>query len=355
MKKNTHSSRRRIEKRYITILKITTGLLVLCVLGVAVRAVYIGAVSADKSRTKEMGISTSGISEDTYIAAQSSNIQLSVTSTAAVLITTVTAVSTPSPSPTAAPVTVSQIESASPESTAAKETAAETAAGAADDTKPAHTASADGSAPDLTGYVVVLDPGHQLHANSDQESLGPDLSETKDKCSSGTSGVSTGRPEYEVNLEIALRMQDYLQSLGCEVYLTRSVNDIDISNIDRANIALSYSPDVYIRLHCDGSTNSSSRGVGVFVADSGKYAGSLSDWGDMLGRCYSDATGAKYRGCNAGSTYSGLNWAADIPSFLLEMGFMSNSTDDELLSDPDYQQNICSGVADFVSQMPHIS
>lgn len=217
------------------------------------------------------------------------------------------------------------------------------------------TPKTDGKAPDLTGYVVVLDPGHQLHANSEQESLGPDMSGTKDKCSAGTSGVSTGRPEYKVNLEIGLKMRDYLESLGCTVYMTRTTNDVDISNIDRAKIALSHSPDVYIRLHCDGSTNSASRGIGVFVADTGKYSDSLSKWGDLLGEALSSATGAKYRGCNASSVYSGLNWAASIPSFLLEMGFMSNATDDKLLSDPDYQQKICEGAAVFVSQMPHIN
>ena len=232
------------------------------------------------------------------------------------------------------------------ETTAATKETTEPTASTVKQTQP------DGSAPDLTGYVVVLDPGHQLHANYDQESIGPGMEGTKAKCSSGTAGVSTGRPEYEVNLEIALKMRDYLQSLGCEVYMTRTTNDVDISNIERANFALSYSPDVYLRLHCNGSDNSSARGSSVYVADTGKYTDSLEDWGDLLGSCLSDATGTKYRGCYASSVYSGLNWAADIPSFLLEMGFMSNATDDELLSDPDFQQLICEGAAEFISMMP---
>lgn len=210
----------------------------------------------------------------------------------------------------------------------------------------------DGNAPDLTGYIVVLDPGHQMHPDSGQESIGPGMTGTKDKCSSGTAGVSTGRPEYEVNLEIGLVMRDYLQSLGCTVYMTRTTNDVDISNIERANIALSYSPDAYIRLHCNGSDNPDVRGSSVYVADTGKFKDSLVGWGDLLGSCLSAATDTKYRGCYAGSTYSGLNWATDIPSFLLEIGFMSNATDDKLLSDPDFQLKISEGVADFVAQMP---
>lgn len=226
--------------------------------------------------------------------------------------------------------------------------------------KPAETTVkkhvSDGSAPDLTGYVVVIDPGHQAHANSGQEAIAPPeygISGTKDKCSSGTSGISTGRSEYKVNLEIGLKLAAYLESLGCEVHMTRTENDVDLSNIERAEFALSYSPDVYIRLHCDGSDDSSARGIGVFVTDMGPLSDKLGDWGDMLGECLSDSTGSSYRGCWASSTYSGLNWAADVPSFLLEMGFMSNATDDELLSDPDYQDKICAGIADFVSQMPN--
>lgn len=207
-------------------------------------------------------------------------------------------------------------------------------------------------APDLTGYVVVLDPGHQSHANYDQESIGPDMEGTKAKCSSGTTGVSTYRAEYEVNLEIGLNMRDYLQSLGCTVYMTRTTNDVDISNIERANIALSYAPDVYLRLHCNGSSDSSARGISVFVADTGSLIDSLKGWGNTLGSCLSDATGFKFRGTSASSVYSGLNWARDIPSFLLEMGFMTNATEDKLLSDPDFQQLICEGAATFISTMP---
>ena len=210
----------------------------------------------------------------------------------------------------------------------------------------------DLSSVDLTGYIVVLDPGHQLHANSEQEPVSPDSSETKDKVSAGTTGVVTGRPEYEVNLEIALVMEDYLESLGCTVYLTRTENDVNISNVERAQYAVSSGADVYIRLHCDGSSNPATRGIGVFVANSGTYESSLVGWGDILGNSLSLATGSAYRGCVATDTYSGLNWATDIPSFLLEMGFMSNSTDDTLLSDPAYQEELCEGVALFVSQMP---
>ncbi|NLW89149.1 MAG: N-acetylmuramoyl-L-alanine amidase [Clostridiaceae bacterium] len=206
--------------------------------------------------------------------------------------------------------------------------------------------------PDLTGYVVVLDPGHQLKPNREQEPLSPTMSGSKDKVSAGTQGVTTGRPEYEVNLEIGVLLRDYLESLGCTVYMTRTENDVNISNIERAQFALSYTPDAYIRLHCDGSSDPNRKGIGVFIADSGKHKDKLPGWSDLLGNALSEATGAKYRGYNASSRYSGLNWATDIPSFLLEMGFMTNPEEDILLSHPEYQLRICEGIANFVSQMP---
>lgn len=199
--------------------------------------------------------------------------------------------------------------------------------------------------------VIVIDPGHQRHANSDTESVAPWSDERKTKVSAGTKGVSTGRPEYEVVLEIGLKMRDVLQGMGATVIMTRTSNDVDISNVERAQIAVDNNADVFLRLHCDAGDSSSSRGIGVFVCSRGELADSQVKWGNWLGNCLAEATGSKYRGCDASTRYSGLNWATSVPSFLLEMGFMTNSEDDKLLSDSDYQMKICQGVAAFCYKM----
>ena len=204
---------------------------------------------------------------------------------------------------------------------------------------------------DLSGMVIVLDPGHQKHANSDTEPVAPWSDERKAKVSSGTQGVATGRPEYEVVLEISLVLRDYLESMGATVIMTRTSNDVDISNIERANIAVENDADVFLRLHCDAAESSSARGIGVFVCSRGELADSQEKWGNWLGNCLEEATGSHFRGCNASTTYSGLNWCTAVPSFLLEMGFMTNSEDDRLLSDPQYQQKICQGIAAFCYKM----
>jgi N-acetylmuramoyl-L-alanine amidase len=197
-----------------------------------------------------------------------------------------------------------------------------------------------------------LDPGHQQKANYETEPISPGSTIMKAKVSSGTSGVVTHRAEYIVNLEISLKLRQFLEAKGCIVYMTRSTNNVNISNIERALFAVAKNPDVFIRIHCNGSSDSSANGVKVFVADTGIYKAKMPTWGRLLATCQSATTGAKNLGVNAGSTYTGLNWATDIPSFLLEMGFMSNAAEDRLLSTPDYQSRICQGVADFIQQMP---
>jgi len=204
---------------------------------------------------------------------------------------------------------------------------------------------------DLTGMVICIDPGHQSKANNDTEALAPWSDEQKAKVSAGTSGISTGRAEHEVNLEIGLKLKALLESMGAKVVMTRETADVDISNIERAKIAVNCKADVFLRLHCDSSDDPEKRGVGVFVCSKGELADKQVHWGDMLGECYAEATGAKYNGCNASTTYSGLNWATSVPSFLLEMGYMSNAKDDKLLSDPDYQDKICDGIAAFCFAM----
>ena len=47
---------------------------------------------------------------------------------------------------------------------------------------------------------------------------------------------------------------------------------------------------------------------------------------------------------------SGINWCT-VPVTILEMGFMSNADDDQLLSDADYQNKLCMGCAAFCYKM----
>ncbi|MBP5493445.1 MAG: N-acetylmuramoyl-L-alanine amidase [Clostridiales bacterium] len=206
--------------------------------------------------------------------------------------------------------------------------------------------------PNLEGYCVVIDAGHQAVANLDPEPMSSSMSGSKDKSSEGYSGVVSGINESEINLEVALLLRDYLTSLGCEVYMTRESNDVDISNKERAELAVSYSPDLYIRLYCNAANDSLQSGCEVIVPATGKYASNVTTWGENLGNTLASVTGSAFNGCKASSNYSGLNWADSVPSFMLRMGYLTNSDEESLLLDEEYQFKICQGIAQFVTTMP---
>lgn len=206
--------------------------------------------------------------------------------------------------------------------------------------------------PDLAGYIVVIDAGHQAVPNLEQEPMSSSMGGSKDKSSEGFYGVTSGINESEINLSVELVLKAYLESLGCEVYVTRESDDVDISNKERAELAVSYNPDLYIRLYCNAANDSMASGCEVIVPSGGKYSSDLPGWGEALGNAVSAATGSAFNGCTASGNYSGLNWANSVPSFMLRMGYLTNSDDEALLLDEEYQFKICQGIAEFVATMP---
>ena len=70
-----------------------------------------------------------------------------------------------------------------------------------------------------TSYLIAVDPGHQQYGNSEKEPIGPGASETKAKVAGGTSGVSTGMPEYELTLQVSLKLKEELQNRGYQVLM----------------------------------------------------------------------------------------------------------------------------------------
>ncbi|NTU89215.1 MAG: N-acetylmuramoyl-L-alanine amidase, partial [Actinobacteria bacterium] len=197
--------------------------------------------------------------------------------------------------------------------------------------------------------VIVIDAGHQASGDYDQEPIGPGASETKARVSDGTQGVSTGTPESVVNLAIALKLRDALVERGFTVIMVRESEDVDISNAERAAIANEAGADLFIRLHCDGSDDSSLSGFMTLVPAENEWTGPIvAESGNAAAIIHPiivNALGASDRGIVPRSDLSGFNWC-EVPTVLFEMGLMSNPAEDEKLGSDEYQRLLADSIAD---------
>lgn len=211
----------------------------------------------------------------------------------------------------------------------------------------------EGESPSVEdGYVIMLDPGHQLNGDSATEPNGPDSTEMKARVTSGATGVATGVAEYELTLEIALMLRDELTSRGYTVLMTRETHDVNISNMERAIMANEADADITVRIHANAYEDASVHGAETLAPSTGNpYVGSIAENSQKLSQAviqsYCDATEMNNRGVKIDDTMTGINWC-DMPVTIIELGFMSNPTDDTNMQDDAYQQKMIKGIADGI-------
>ncbi|MBO5443154.1 MAG: N-acetylmuramoyl-L-alanine amidase [Alphaproteobacteria bacterium] len=226
--------------------------------------------------------------------------------------------------------------------------------------------------------VIVLDPGHG----------------GKDPGAIGYSGV------YEKNITLAMakELKKILDKEGkYKVYLTRST-DIFIPLRDRVKIARRYNADLFLSIHADSAVNRSAKGLSVYTLSetaSDKEAAALAERENKVdviaglnlvehSKEVSDIliNLAQRETMNRSSEFAtfmvqemrksvklvdnthrfagfAVLKAPDVPSVLLEMGYLSNRTEERLLKQQNYRKKLAAStnkaIEKYFDNMQHAS
>jgi N-acetylmuramoyl-L-alanine amidase len=235
--------------------------------------------------------------------------------------------------------------------------------------KPVLTAKAQ----KLHDIIVILDPGHG----------------GKDPGAHGRLGTL----EKNVVIAISRYVQTELKKTkGIKVYLTRS-RDVYIPLRDRLSIARKYKADIFIAIHADAFQNTAARGASIFAlsqrgatSESARWLAEQENQSELGGANLNDKdyvlksvlldmsqTNTINASLNLGqSILAYLNRftqlhsrkveqaafvvlkSPDIPSLLIETGFISNPQEERNLRSPAYQQKlaqkIAAGIIDYFKE-----
>ena len=203
-------------------------------------------------------------------------------------------------------------------------------------------------------HLIVIDAGHQARGNNEKEPIGPGSTTTKPKVASGTAGKWSGLNEYELTLQISLKLKEALLKENYQVIMVRETNNVNISNSERAKIANDSKCDAFIRIHANGSENTNVNGaMTICQTSSNPYNSNLYEQSKKLSNCildkYTEKTGIKKERVWETDIMSGINWC-QVPVTILELGYMSNQTEDLKLADVNFQTQMVEGIIDGINQ-----
>jgi N-acetylmuramoyl-L-alanine amidase len=190
---------------------------------------------------------------------------------------------------------------------------------------------------ELSGLTIVVDAGH---GGWDPGAVG-----------------RTGLSEKDVNLDIALRLARLLEEAGARVVLTRG-DDASVNGIyngdtagrrkelfSRCNLANEACGDLYVAIHCNSRGYAAKCGTETFYrkADSAEFARILQEETvKVLGR----PDGGAHRHPQAIIVLYGTG----MPAALVEVAYISNSTEEALLATKEFRQQAASGIFNGIAR-----
>lgn len=170
--------------------------------------------------------------------------------------------------------------------------------------------------------TVILDPGHG----------GWDPGKT------GTNGDN----EKDINLEIALLVQQYLEQAGAVVILTRNTDE-SLSDHKREDLARrtqlieEAAGDILISIHQNSYPSPKIAGAQTFYHTGDPQGQALAEC--IQSRLKSELDPVNHRQAKANLDYYILK-NSELPAAIVECGFLSNEAEEAKLNDADYQNQV---------------
>ena len=198
-------------------------------------------------------------------------------------------------------------------------------------------------APQLAGLIIGINPGHQRTTIQKRYPLAPGRHSYAPGVKVGAGGCSTGQPEFKVVLAIGLKLKRILEEHGAKVVITRTTNDVMLTNIDRAKMLNEAGVDVALQLHNNSCSNAGKSGQSAYIRTTGDWFAESKALAKSLTKCITRTTGFKNLGTVYYNDFMSLNWTT-TPSVLLEMGYLSNSSDDHKLAQDSFREKLAQGI-----------
>jgi N-acetylmuramoyl-L-alanine amidase len=210
----------------------------------------------------------------------------------------------------------------------------------------------------LTAALICLDPGHGTPPaiGRQTEPIGPGSNVRKIKDGGGTSG------EAGVALAIARKTRTLLLRRGYRVAMTRTGPTFAYGNggnVARARFCNRRHAALMLRIHADGSTDTSRTGLSTLYPAFHRgwtddiYASSLRA-ARAIQRSTVAATGARDLGLSRRGDLTGFNWS-NVAAVLVETGFMSNPSERRALRSSAYQWKVARGLTTGVAAFTRAS
>jgi uncharacterized protein YjdB len=172
--------------------------------------------------------------------------------------------------------------------------------------------------------------------------------------------MAGGYRESDLNFAIARKAQALLLNRGYTVYMSRT-SDTFVSLLDRSQMANDDHADIFVSIHTNSSVDSSANGIESYYyqydpAYPSKINAGMDTNPDRIKKSITLAnliqknmvanTGADGRG-TSGETFSVIRESA-MPATLLEVGFISDSTERQKLFTDSYQNNLALAIANGI-------